>query len=140
MTGSDADWEEMTNKEMHDKFATLVMANTEDVDKRLGEALDKLADFEKSFDAKLDTKFTELLARLPPPPTVPPPRSGYVGRAQRVPLDPGQNSGVAADAADDYYEGEDENEGPGGRHQAAGRPRPHIRNAHAAPRHSGMAR
>ena len=54
MTGSDADWEEMTNKEMHDKFATLVMANTEDVDKRLGEALDKLADFEKSFDDKLE--------------------------------------------------------------------------------------
>ena len=58
----------MTNKEMHDKFATLVMANTEDVDKRLGEALDKLAAFEQSFDAKLDTKFNELLARLPPPP------------------------------------------------------------------------
>ena len=134
MTGSDADWEEMTNKELHDKFATLVMANTEDVDKRLGEAPHKLADFEKSFDAKLDTKFNELLARLPPPPPVPPLRPGYVGRAQRVPLDPGQNSGVAADAADDYYEGEDENEGPGGRHQAAGRPRPHIRNAHAAPR------
>ena len=63
MTGSDADWEKMTNKEMHDKFATLVMANTKDVDKRLGEALDKLVDFEKSFDAKLDTKFNELLAR-----------------------------------------------------------------------------
>ena len=40
MTGSDTDWEEMTNKEMHDKFATLVMANTEDVDKRLREALE----------------------------------------------------------------------------------------------------
>ena len=85
MTGSDADWEKMTNKEMHDKFATLVMANTEDIDKRLGEALDKLAAFEQSFD----TKFIELLARLPPPPPVPPPRPKYVGRAQRVPLEPG---------------------------------------------------
>ena len=79
MTGSDADWEEMTNKEMHDKFVTLVMANTEDVDKRLGEAIDKLAALEQSFDAKLDTKFNVLLACLPPPPPVPPPRPGYVG-------------------------------------------------------------
>ena len=126
MTGSDADWEKMTNKDMHDKFATLVMANMEDVDKRLGEALGTM----------LDSKFNELLARLPPPPPVPPPRPGYVGRAQRVSLEAGQNSGVAANAADnyDYYEGEDENKGAGGRHQAAGRPRPHIRNAHAAPR------
>ena len=116
-------------------FATLVLANTEDVDKRLGEALDKLAAFEQSFDVKLDTKFNELLARLPPPHPVPPLRPGYVGRAQRVPLEPDQNSRVAADAADDCYEGEDENEGPGGRHQAAGHPRPHIRNAP-----SGMAR
>ena len=59
-----------------------------------------------------------------------------MGRAQRVPLEPDQNSGVAADAADDYdyYEGEDENEGAGGRHKAAGHPCPHIRNAHVAPR------
>ena len=89
MTCSDADWEKMTNKEMHDKFTTLVMANMEDVDKRLGVALDKLAAFEQSFDAKLNTKFNELLARLPPPPPVPHPRPGYVGRAQRVPLEPG---------------------------------------------------
>ena len=89
MMGSDVDWEKTTKKEMHDKFAMLVMANTEDVDKQLGEALDKLAGFEKSFDAKLDTKFTELLARLPPPPTVRHPCLGYVWRAQRVPLELG---------------------------------------------------
>ena len=88
MIASDVDWEKMTNKEMPDKFATLMMANTEDVDKRLGEALDKLAAFEQSFDAKLDTKLNELLACLPPPP-VPPPRPGYVGHAQRVALEPG---------------------------------------------------
>ena len=118
------------------------MVNTEDVDKQLGEALDKLAGFEKSFDTKLDTKFNELLARLPPPPPIPPPRPGYVGRAQRVPLEAGQISGVVADAADeyDYYEGEDENEGPGGRHQAAGRPRPPHSQCSCCTMPSGMAR
>ena len=116
MTGSEDEWENLTNKEMHTKFTTLVMDNMQDIDKRLGEALDKIAGLEQAFDTKLDTKFTALLARLPPPAPVQPLRPGYVGRAQRVPLEPGQNSGVVADAADDcdYYEREDEKEGPGG--------------------------
>ena len=70
--------EKMMNKEMHDKFATLVMENTHDINKRLGEALDKLVVLEQIFYTKLNTKFNELLARLPPLP-VPPPRPGYVG-------------------------------------------------------------
>ena len=79
---------------------------------------------------KLDSKFNELLARLPQPP-VGPRRQGYVGHAQCVPLERGQNSGVAAENFEDY-EGDDEYEGD--EVQQPGRPRPHIRNGNAAPR------
>ena len=112
MSGSDEEWENLTNKELHTKFSKLMMDNTQDVDKRLGEALDKIAGLEKAFDTKFDSKFNELLAHLPPPP-VGPRRQGYVGHAQRVPLERGQHSGVAAavDENFDDYEGEDEFEG-----------------------------
>ena len=82
MSESDGEWEKMTNKELHTKFAKLVMDNTQDMDKRLGEALDKITGLEQAFDTKLDSKFNELLARLPP---VGPHRQGFVGHAQRVP-------------------------------------------------------
>ena len=61
---------------------------------------------EKTFETKLDNKFAELLARFPPPPAdaaVPPLQQqqqqqrrlpNQVGRAQRVPLEPGQTSGA----------------------------------------------
>ena len=113
MSGSGDEWESLTNKELHTKFAKLVIDNTQDIDKRLGEALEKITGLEQSFDTKLDAKFNELLARLPPPPAAAPRRPGYVGYAQRVPREQGQNSGVAAavDEPFDYYEGEDEYEG-----------------------------
>ena len=53
MSGSDEEWENLTNKEMHTKFSKLVMANTQDVDKRLGEALDKITGLEQAFDMKI---------------------------------------------------------------------------------------
>ena len=65
MPGSDDEWENMTNKELHTKFAKLVTDHTQDIDTKLGEALEKITGLEKAFDTKLDTKFTEFLARLP---------------------------------------------------------------------------
>ena len=88
MSESDAEWEKLTNKELHTKFSTLVVKTSEDVDKRLGEALDRIEGLEQRFDTKLDAKFNELLARLPPPPADPP--RNNVGRAQRVPRELGQ--------------------------------------------------
>lgn len=58
----------------------------------------------------MDTKFDEVLARLPQQPAAsvallqqqqqPPPHRDPAGRAQRVPLEPGQTSGAAATAVD----------------------------------------
>ena len=55
-----------------------------------GKALERMDDIEKTIDTKLDAKFDELLKRLPQPVL----RRDTVGRAQRVPIEPGQNSGV----------------------------------------------
>ena len=80
---------------------------------------------DKTFETKLDNKFTELLSRFPPPPPAAPVTPlqqqqqrhfpNQVGRARRVPIDPGQNSGAAVDAfaapaataeVEDHYEDE----------------------------------
>ena len=61
-----------------------------------GKAMEKMDDIEKTIDTKLDAKFDELLKRLPPPVS----RRDTVGRAQRIPLELEQNSGVAATAID----------------------------------------
>ena len=77
-----------------------------------GKALERIDDIEKTIDTKLDAKFDELLKRLPQPAL----RRDTVGRAQRVPIEPGQNSGAVATAVgasvapaatvevEDYYE------------------------------------
>src|SRR3954470_20480317 len=64
----------MTNEELHDNFSELLVSRAEDVDTRLGEfdtkltnAVDKIDGLEKSFNAKLDTRFKEILNRLPAP-------------------------------------------------------------------------
>ena len=70
------------------------------------EAMEKITGLEKTFKTKLDNRFNELLARLPPPATpVAPlqqqqlrPLPNQYGRAQRVPIEPGQNFGAAATA------------------------------------------
>ena len=74
----------------------------EDVLNRFEEAMEKIDGIEKAFETKLDNKFNELLARLIPPasPVAPLQQQQHrlpnqVGRAQRVPIEPGQTSGAA---------------------------------------------
>ena len=64
-----ADWENMTNKELHDKFARMMSEQVQDIENRFTEAIDGV---EKMIDTKLDAKFTELIARLPPQPAAAP--------------------------------------------------------------------
>ena len=61
------DWENMTNKDFHDKFHQMLGQQVEDVMASFGKALEKMDDIEKSIDTKLDTKFDELLKPLPQP-------------------------------------------------------------------------
>ena len=68
----------------------------EDVMASFGKALERMDDIEKTIDTKLDAKFDELLKRLPQPAL----RRDAVGRAQRVPIEPGQNSGATATIVD----------------------------------------
>src|SRR6266516_4260709 len=112
MTGPQADevdWESMTNKEVHDKFQYMLGQQVEDVMASFGKALARIDDVEKTIDTKLDAKFDEVLARLPQPPPAsapplqqqpPPRRETAFHRAGRVPLELGQNSGVAATTVD----------------------------------------
>ena len=93
--------------------------------------MEKIDGIEKAVETKLDNRFNELLARLPPSAAPATPlqqqqlqrRPNHVGRAQRVPIEFGQNSGAAvpivdaslapATAAaeeDDDYAGDYENE------------------------------
>ena len=114
MAGSQADetdWENMTNKELHDKLQQMMSGQVEDVLNRFEEAMEKIDGIEKAFETKLDNKFNELLVRLPPPaaPIAPlqqqqqqqqPHLPNQVGQELRVPLEPGENSGAAATAID----------------------------------------
>src|SRR6187399_1369171 len=129
----ETDWENLTNKELHDKFQQMMSEQVQDVLNRFDEAMEKIDGMEKTFDTKLDNKFDELLARFPPPPAaaaVPPLQQqqqqqqqqqrrlpNQVGRAQRVPLETGQASGAAVDVSvapaaaaaaevEDHYEDE----------------------------------
>ena len=120
----ETDWENLTNKELHDKFQQMMSEQVQDVLNRFDEAMEKIDGMEKTFDTKLDNKFAELLARFPPPPAaaaVPPLQQqqrrlpNQVGRAQRVPLETGQASGAAVDVSvapaataevEDHYEDE----------------------------------
>ena len=61
------DWENMTNKELHDKFHQMLGQQVEDVMASFGKALERMDDIEKTIDTKLDAKFDELLKRLPQP-------------------------------------------------------------------------
>ena len=75
MPGSQADeidWENLSNKELHDKFQQMMTEQVQDVLNNFEEAMEKITGFEKTFETKLDSKFNELLARLPPPPPVAP--------------------------------------------------------------------
>ena len=90
----------MTNKDLHDKFQQMMSGQVQDVLNRFEEAMEKIDGIEKMFETKLDSKFNELLARLPPPPPaapiaplqqqqqhrLPPRRETALRRASRVPL------------------------------------------------------
>ena len=128
MTGRQADevdWENMTNKELHDKFQQMWGQQVEDVMASFGKAMERMDDIGKSIDTKLDAKFDEILKRLPPPSTAPaaplqqhqqpPLRHNTAGRAQRIPFEPGQSFAAAVDVSvapaataevEDYYEDE----------------------------------
>ena len=72
MPGSQADeldWENMTNKELHDKFQEMLGQQVEDVMASFRKALARIDDIEKAIDNKLDAILSEVLARLPPPTT-----------------------------------------------------------------------
>ena len=83
----------------------------EDVMTSFDNALARMDGIEKSIDTKLDAKFAEVLARLPPPATPlqqqqqqqqqqPPSRREIALRkASRVPLQPGQPVGAAVDTS-----------------------------------------
>src|SRR3954468_19845887 len=90
----------MTNEELHAHFSALLVSRAEDVDTRLGEfdtnltnAVDKIDGLEKSFNAKLDARFKELLNRLPAP--APAPTHG----ARRIPI-MGRTAGSPTAVAD----------------------------------------
>jgi hypothetical protein len=69
----DVDPEKMINTELHAYFTRLLVGRAQDVDTCLGDldfklsdAMDKIAGLEASFNAKLDARFQEVLAHLPP--------------------------------------------------------------------------
>ena len=75
MAGSQADetnWENMTNKQLHDKFQQMMSGQVQDMLNRFEEAMEKIDGIEKTFETKLDNKFNELLARIPQPPPAAP--------------------------------------------------------------------
>src|ERR1041385_9118774 len=140
------DWENMTNKELHDKFAQMMSKQVNDIENRFTEAIDGV---EKMIDTKLDTKFIELIARLPTQPAAAPAQPPPPRRARRILFPGGQAAGIGAPPAaavsttaaasdvgqDDNYEGdyEEEVEQEAAYEQPAGRPRPNIRHGRYQP-------
>ena len=98
MPGSQADeidWENLPNKELHDKFQQMMTEQVQDVLNNFEEAMENITVLEKTFETKLDNRFNELLARLPPPAApaaplqqqqkqLPPRRETALHRASRV--------------------------------------------------------
>ena len=146
------DPEKMTNTEMHAHFTKLVVDRAQDVDTRLEEAMEKIVGIEDTLTKQLGDILARLPAVAPASPAPPPPSAANVanaahtvGRARRVPLQPGQHSAAAhgapttaandAAAADPYdYAGDGEWEeelGDNGEvvQQQPGRPRAYHRDA-----------
>src|SRR3954462_80162 len=88
------DWENMANQELHDKFAQMMTEQVHDIESRFAEAIDGV-------EKMIDTKFTELMARLPPQPAVAPAQPPLRHRARRLLFADTQASGVGAPAAAD---------------------------------------
>ena len=137
------DWENMTKQELHDKFAQMMTEQVHDIESRFIEAIDGM---EKMIDTKLDAKFTELIARLPPQPAVAPAQPPLRQRARRLCFADTQASGVGAPAAadvaaasdvgqyDDYVgDSEDEVEQEAHHEQQPGRPHAYFRQRRHPP-------
>ncbi|KAI5022054.1 hypothetical protein ZWY2020_058784 [Hordeum vulgare] len=95
------DWENLTNRELHDKFQRMMSDQVQDFVTTFREAMDKLEGMDKKFNTKMNAKFNEVLARLPAPaaasvPLQPQPQRL---RARRVPVGQVQNFGVVATTA-----------------------------------------
>ena len=86
----------------------MMSGQVQDVLNRFDEAMQKIDGIEKTFETKLDNRFNELLARLPPPaaPVAPlqqqqlRPLPNQYGRAKRAPIEDGQPSGAAVAVVD----------------------------------------
>src|SRR3954462_3763389 len=129
-------WENMTNQELHDKFAQIMTEQVHDIESRFAEAIDGV---EKMIDTKLDAKFTELIARLPPQPAAAPAQPAVAlaqpplrQRARRLLFADTEASGVvASDIGQEGgwgagSEGEVEQQPPG-------RPHAYVRQRRHAP-------
>jgi hypothetical protein len=67
--------------EIHENFNKLINDHMQDVDKRFVDTMEQLIGLEDSFTTKLDTKFQEVLARLPPALVA---RAPHIGRVWPV--------------------------------------------------------
>ena len=68
MPGSQADeidWENLSNKELHDKFQQMMTEQVQDVLNNFEEAMEKITGLEKTFETKLDNKLDYMLALCP---------------------------------------------------------------------------
>jgi hypothetical protein len=140
MTGTttdDVDPEKMTSAELHAHFTRLLVGRAQDVDTRLGDV-----------DSKLDAKFQEVLARLPPQPQP----AIHAPRDHRVPLIPrsvgivtvaavaaaatevATQDGYVADEGEHEFEDENELEEDEVQQPAPGCPQQYNRNARPPPR------
>src|SRR3954464_4749056 len=132
------DWENMTQQELHDKFAQMMTEQVHDIESRFAEAIDGV---EKLIDTKLDAKFTELIAHLPPQPAVAPAQPPLRQRARRLCFADTQASAAADVAAasdvgqyDDYMgDSEDEVEQEAHHEQQPGRPHAYFRQRRHPP-------
>src|SRR3954467_3414818 len=137
------DWENMTRQELHDKFAQMMSEQVHDIESRFAKAVDGV---ENMIDTKLDAKFTELIARLPPQPAVAPAQPPLRQRARRLCFADTQASGVGAPAAadvaaasdvgqyDDYVaDSEDEVEQEAHNEQPLVRPHAYVRQRRHPP-------
>src|SRR3954469_7960713 len=85
------DWENMTNQELHDKFARMISEQVHDIENIFTEAIDGV---ENMIDTKLDAKFTELIACLPPQPAAASAQPQPQRRARRIMCPTGQVAGI----------------------------------------------
>ena len=84
MPGDDdvVDPDKMTPKELYDHFNKLLVGQAQDTDTRYAELGDKVDALETSFANKIETKFQEVLGRLPPAaPAAQPRNNPKIGRA-----------------------------------------------------------